>query len=113
MSSLDGSMKIYPIQMSPIDWFQSLLTSFTMKDLAMNADVIAQQLDINSRQIDVLNAQLALIQASPKQNVKDLQEKLDRAQEAYDKASADLSTRYMSTSYRWRRRISTRTTNSR
>ncbi|KIM38832.1 hypothetical protein M413DRAFT_29778 [Hebeloma cylindrosporum] len=96
MSSLDGSMKIYPIQMSPVDWFQSLSTSFTMEDLTMNADVIAQQLDIKSRQIDALNARLALIQANPKQSVKDLQEKLDRAQEAYDQASAELSTRYMS-----------------
>jgi len=96
MSSLDGSMKIYPIQMSPVDWFQSLSTSFTMEDLTMNADVIAQQLDIKSRQIDDLNARLALIQANPKQSVKDLQDKLDLAQEAYDKASADLSTRYMS-----------------
>ena len=96
MSSLDGSMKIYPIQMSPIDWFQSLSTSFTMEDLTMNADVIAQQLDIKSRQIDDLNARLALIQANPKQSVKDLQDKLDIAQEAYDNASADLSARYMS-----------------
>ena len=95
-SSLDGSLKIYPIQMSPVDWFQSLSTSFTLEDLTMNTDVIAQQLDIKSRQIDDLNARLALIQANPKQSVKDLQDKLDLAQEAYDKASADLSTRYMS-----------------
>ena len=95
-SSLDGSMKIYPIQMSPIDWFQSLSTSFTMEDLTMNADVIAQQLDIKSRQIDDLNARLALIQANPKESVKDLQDKLDRARLAYDSASADLSTRYTS-----------------
>jgi DNA-binding ferritin-like protein len=66
-----------------------------MEDLTMNADVIAQQLDIKSRQIDDLNARLALIQANPRQSVKDLQDKLDLAQEAYDKASADLSTRYM------------------
>jgi hypothetical protein len=96
LSSLDGSLKIYPIQMSPVDWFQSLSTSFTMEDLTMNADVIAQQLDIKSRQIDDLNARLALIQANPKQSVKDLQDKLDLAQEAYDQASADLSTRYLS-----------------
>ncbi|KIM38820.1 hypothetical protein M413DRAFT_75568 [Hebeloma cylindrosporum] len=96
VSSLDGSMKIYPIQMSPVDWFQSLSTSFTMEDLTMNADVIAQQLDIRSRQIDDLNARLALMQANPKQSVKDLQQNLDRAQEAYDKASAELSARYTS-----------------
>ena len=96
MSSLDGSMKVYPVQMMPIDWFQSLSTSFTMEDLTINADVIAQQLDIKSRQLDDLNARLALIQSNPKQSIKDLEVKLDAAQEAYDKASADLSTRYTS-----------------
>ncbi|KIM41583.1 hypothetical protein M413DRAFT_445557 [Hebeloma cylindrosporum] len=96
MSSLDGSMKVYPVQMMPIDWFQSLSTSFTMEDLTINADVIAQQLDIKSRQLDDLNARLALIQSNPKQSIKDLQVKLDAAQKAYDQASADLSTRYTS-----------------
>jgi len=87
MSSLDGSMKVYPVQMAPIDWFQSLSTSFTMEDLTVNADVIAQQLDIKSRQLDDLNARLALIQSNPKQSIKDLQVRLDAAQEAYDEAS--------------------------
>ena len=96
MSSLDGSMKVHPVQMMPIDWFQSLSTSFTIEDLTINADVIAQQLDIKSRQLDDLNARLALIQSNPKQSIKDLEVKLDAAQEAHDKASADLSIRYTS-----------------
>ena len=42
---------------------------------------------IKSREIDNLNARWALIRANPKQSVEDLQGKLDRAPEAYDKAS--------------------------
>lgn len=42
MNSLDGSMKIYPVQMVPVDWFQSRSTSLAMEDLTINADVIAQ-----------------------------------------------------------------------
>jgi len=45
MNSFDCSMKVYPVQMVPVDWFQSLSTCFTMDDLTINADVIAQQLD--------------------------------------------------------------------
>ena len=96
MSSLDGSMKIYPIQMTPVDWFQSLSTSFNMEDLTSKQDVIEQQLSIKSKLVEDLNLRLALIQSNPKQSVKELQQKFDTAQEAYDRASADLSTRYTS-----------------
>ena len=96
MSSLDGSMKIYPIQMTPVDWFQSLSTSFNMEDLTSKQDVIEQQLSIKSKLVEDLNLRLALIQSNPKQSVKELQQKFDFAQEAYDNASADLSTRYTS-----------------
>lgn len=39
-----------------------------------------------------MNAQLALIQSNPKQSIQDLQALLDKAQEAYDRASSNLST---------------------
>lgn len=35
-------MKVYPLQMVPVDWFQSRSTSLAMEDLTINADVIAQ-----------------------------------------------------------------------
>ncbi|KIM41608.1 hypothetical protein M413DRAFT_27918 [Hebeloma cylindrosporum] len=81
MSSLDGSVKIYPVQMLLVDWFQGLSDS---------------QLDDKFRQFDDLNARLALIQSNPKQCIQELEAKLDAAQEAYDKASSDLSTTYNS-----------------
>ena len=94
MSSLDGSMKVYPIQMTPVDWFQSLSTSFTMEDLTSKQDVIEQQLTIKSKVVEDLNLRLTLIKSNPKKGIKDLQQRFDAAQEAYDKASSDLSIRY-------------------
>ncbi|KAF8165904.1 hypothetical protein B0H34DRAFT_780581 [Crassisporium funariophilum] len=96
MSSLDGSMKIYPVQMQPIDWFQSLSTSFTMEDLTNDPDLIAQQIDNKSKQLDFMNTRLAVIQHNPGASVKEIQAKLDMAQDAYDKASSELSTTYTS-----------------
>jgi len=60
-----------------------------MEDLTINADVIAQQLDD-------LDARLALMQSNPKRSIQDLQARLDKAQEAYDETSSDLSTTYTS-----------------
>jgi len=96
MSSLDGSMNVYPIQMQPIDWFKGLSTSFTMEDLTTNPDVILQQIDSKSKQLDTLQTRLAVMQSKPKVDMKELQSRLDAAQDSYDRASADLSTTYTS-----------------
>lgn len=32
-SPLDGALKVYPVQMSPIDWVEALSMSFTMEEL--------------------------------------------------------------------------------
>lgn len=48
-SSLDGALNIHPVQMSPIDWFQSLSTSFTMEDLTSDPEIIFQQINVKSR----------------------------------------------------------------
>ena len=95
-SSLDGSLKVYPVQMQPIDWYQSLDTNFTMEDLTADPDLIEQQIDAKSKALDVLQSRLAIIQHSPTTDLKDLQDKLDAAQSAYDKAQAELSTTYTS-----------------
>ena len=95
-SSLDGSLKVYPVQMQPIDWYQSLDTNFTMEDLTADPDLIEQQIDAKSKALDVLQTRLAIIQHSPTTDLKDLQDKLDAAESAYDKAQAELSTTYTS-----------------
>ncbi|KAF8149916.1 hypothetical protein B0H34DRAFT_667269 [Crassisporium funariophilum] len=95
-SSLDGSMQIYPVQMQPIDWFQSLSTSFTAEDLTDDDDFIAQQLDSRSKQLDVLSTHLAIHQRNPKASVLDVQAKLEAAHDAYDKAQAELNGNYNS-----------------
>ncbi|KAF8956725.1 hypothetical protein BDZ97DRAFT_154780 [Flammula alnicola] len=96
MSSMDGSMKVYPVQMSPVDWFQSLSTSFTMEDLTADKDAIAQQLQIKSKELDDLNARIAILQCNPKKSVQELQTELQGLQTAYDNAVFDLNSTYTS-----------------
>ncbi|KAF7344143.1 ZnMc domain-containing protein [Mycena venus] len=96
MSSLDGSMKVYPVQLSPIDWFEGLSTSFTMEDLTQDPEVIRMQIDAKSQQLDTLNSQLVSLQMGTKGDPTDLQNKVAAAQTALDSAQSTLSQAYSS-----------------
>ncbi|KAJ7800714.1 hypothetical protein B0H14DRAFT_2615978 [Mycena olivaceomarginata] len=96
MSSLDGSMKVYPVQLSPIDWFESLSTSFTMEDLTQDPEVIPMQIDAKSQQLDILNSQLVSLQMGTKDDATDLQNNVAAAQTALDSAQSTLSQAYPS-----------------
>lgn len=95
-TSLDGSMRVYPVQLQPIDWFQGLSTNFTVEDLFMNPDLIAQALDAKSKQLDILNTQLAHLHRNPSSghDFEELQGMIDAAQSMYDKAQVELYTTY-------------------
>lgn len=95
-SSLDGSMTIYPVQFQPIDWFQGLYTNFTVEDLFMNPDLIAQALDAKSKQLDILNTQLVYLQRSPSSghDFEESQGTIDVAQSMYDQAQVEFYTTY-------------------
>jgi len=95
-SSLDGALNIYPVQMSPIDWFQSLSTSFTSEDLTSDPEIIFQQINAKSRLLDTLQARLATLQLAPKNDLKALQSAVEQAQSAYTKAQSDLQKTYTS-----------------
>ena len=95
-SSLDGAMNIYPVQMSPIDWFQGLSTSFTMEDLTQDPEVIYQQINAKSKLLDLLQSRLAALQISPKKDIGALKSALDEAQSTYSKAQSDLQKTYTS-----------------
>ncbi|KAJ6575756.1 hypothetical protein DFH09DRAFT_1361850 [Mycena vulgaris] len=94
MSSLDGSMKVYPVQMSPLDWFEGLSTSFTMEDLTQDPEVIRVQINAKSQQLDTLNAQLVGLQMGAKGDPTELKAKVEAAQTALDKAQSTLSEAY-------------------
>ncbi|KAJ7235845.1 hypothetical protein C8J57DRAFT_1571489 [Mycena rebaudengoi] len=94
MSSLDGSMKVYPVQMTPLDWFQGLSTSFTMEDLTQDPEIIRTQINAKSRQLDTLNAQLVALQMGAKGDPAALQNKVEAAQTALDSAQSTLSQTY-------------------
>ena len=95
-SSLDGALNIYPVQMSPIDWFKSLSTSFTMEDLTLDPEIIFQQINTKSRLLDTLQARLATLQLAPKNDLKALHSAVEQAQSAYNKAQSNFQKTYTS-----------------
>ncbi|THH33471.1 hypothetical protein EUX98_g723 [Antrodiella citrinella] len=93
-SSLDGSLKVYPVQLSPIDWFEGLSTSFTSEDLTTNADSILQQINTKSQQLDVLNQQLVALAFGQKGDVDALEAEVTAAQQSVDTQLTNLSMTY-------------------
>ena len=91
--SLGGSMKVYPVQMSPVDWYRSLSTSFTMENLTSDPEMIQQQIDAKSKQIDAFQTRLVFLRGTPKADLEGLK-KLDDAQSAKARAEANLSSAY-------------------
>ncbi|KAH8099644.1 hypothetical protein BXZ70DRAFT_942722 [Cristinia sonorae] len=96
MSSLDGSLNVYPVQMTPIDWFESLSTSFTLEDLTQDPDLIYQQIRAKSQQLDVLNSQLTALRFGSKGDPEQLRDAVTQAQENLDNAQANLALKYSS-----------------
>ncbi|KAJ7114588.1 hypothetical protein C8R43DRAFT_1113155 [Mycena crocata] len=94
MSSLDGSMKVYPVQMTPLDWFEGLSTSFTMEDLTQDPEIIRIQINAKSIQLDTLNSQLISLQMGSKGDPTELRNKVEAAQTALDSAQSTLSQTY-------------------
>ncbi|THH27511.1 hypothetical protein EUX98_g6673 [Antrodiella citrinella] len=94
MSSFDGSLRVYPVQMGPIDWFEGLSTSFTLEDLTSDPVLIEQQIQAKAQQLDVLNGQLTALRFGTKGTVDELREKTARAQTSLDDAQAKLASKY-------------------
>ena len=95
-SSFDGALKIYPVQMTPIDWFEGLSTSFTMEDLTSDPELIRMEIDAKGKQLDVLNSQLALLIGSKKGDTAALEAQVNTAQSSLDDATSALALQYSS-----------------
>ena len=93
-SSLDGALKVYPIQLTPLDWFDSLSTSFNLEDLTADPEVIRTQINAKSQQVDTLNAQLIALQMDATGDPTALQQKVDAAQTELDAAQSTLAETY-------------------
>ncbi|THH31771.1 hypothetical protein EUX98_g2429 [Antrodiella citrinella] len=96
MSSLDGSLNVYPVQMTPIDWFEGLSTSFKLEDLTQNPDLIFQQIKAKSQQLDVLNQQLTALQFGARGDPTELRNAVGDAQQLLDDAQSELAQKYSS-----------------
>lgn len=94
MSSFDGSLKVFPVQMGPIDWFEGLSTSFTLEDLTSDPELIEQQIKSKAQQLDVLNSQLTALLFGTKGKVEELRQQTARAQASLDDAQARLALKY-------------------
>ncbi|KAF7300633.1 ZnMc domain-containing protein [Mycena chlorophos] len=94
MSSLDGSMNVYPVQMTPLDWFEGLSTSFTMEDLTQDVDLIRTQIDFKSSELDSLNAQLVALQMNSRGDSKALEKQVQDAQTTLDQAQGELASQF-------------------
>ncbi|THH32074.1 hypothetical protein EUX98_g2088 [Antrodiella citrinella] len=94
MSSVDGSLRVYPVQMTPINWFEGLSTSFTLEDLTSDPVLIEQQIQAMAQQLDVLNSQLTALRFGTKGSIDKLRDEVTRAQMALDQAQATLATKY-------------------
>ncbi|KAJ3489873.1 hypothetical protein NLI96_g1832 [Meripilus lineatus] len=94
MSSLDGSLKVYPVQMTPINWWQGLTTNFTLEDLTQNPDLIKEAIRSKSDQVDLLNKQLVALTFGTKGDVEKLQEKVTAAESRLNDARATLAKQY-------------------
>ena len=76
-----------PVQMSPIDWFQGLSTTFTMEDLTSDLELIYQQ-------VDLLQTHLTVLKGSPTIDIQALQKNVDDTQKLQDEAMKALSSKY-------------------
>ncbi|KAJ7445919.1 hypothetical protein FB451DRAFT_1568024 [Mycena latifolia] len=96
MSSLDGSMNVYPVQMTPLDWFAGLSTSFSLEDLTQDPEVIRSQIKAKSQEIDTLNSLLVSLELGAKGDPTELRNMVQAAQTTLDKAQSELSLKYSS-----------------
>lgn len=96
MASLDGSMKVYPVQMNPLDWFEGLSTSFTLEDLTESPETIRVQINSKSRQLDTLNSQLLMLTMGGKGDPNALRGEVSKAHRDLDLAQSDLARQYTS-----------------
>jgi hypothetical protein len=90
MSSMDGSLNVYPVQLSPIDWFEGLSTSFTVEDLTSDPELIRQAIGAKSNELDSLTLELSRLALGVKGNAEKLEKEVETAQNEVDEATGTL-----------------------
>ncbi|KAM0430041.1 hypothetical protein ACHAPT_006047 [Fusarium lateritium] len=92
--SLYSAGKVYPVQMSPVDWSTSLETGFTTEDLAEDPDNLIATIKSKAKILDTQNKRLALLQNSSDVDPAVLRQEVDAAAKAVDKAKSDMRAKY-------------------
>ncbi|KAJ7069144.1 hypothetical protein C8F01DRAFT_977064, partial [Mycena amicta] len=96
MSSLDGSMNVFPVQLTPLDWFVGLTTSFTLEDLTQDPEVIRLQISAKSNELDSLNSNLVALEMGSTGDVEALRKQVSDAQDALTVAQGQVAEKYTS-----------------
>lgn len=111
LSSLYGASRVLPVIMvspgsstwdritadspqTPMDWSESLDTSFDPQDLSADPAIIEMNITAKARQIDTLREQLSALQHTVKGDEASLRAAMDDASDVYSKAQADLAGSY-------------------
>ncbi|KAH8826792.1 hypothetical protein DL96DRAFT_1801670 [Flagelloscypha sp. PMI_526] len=85
-SSADGSAKIYPVQMQPLDWFKGLSTNFQLGDLTSSPEVVRDQIEYMSQQVGLLQTELDALSLSDLEKVASKVESIQNALQRVDSA---------------------------
>jgi len=90
MLSLDESETIYPIQLQPVNWAKSLSTNFKPVDLLLSPKNINDDLMTKLAKKASLERQIQQLKKQPTGDIEDLQEKVNKAQNAQDEATREM-----------------------
>lgn len=109
LSSLYGASRVLPVIMvsfafppvrswliiqTPMDWSESLDTSFDPQDLSSDPAIIEMNITAKTRQIDNYREQLSSLQHNVKGDEASLRAAMDDASDAYSQAQANLAGSY-------------------
>ncbi|EPQ29004.1 uncharacterized protein PFL1_03294 [Pseudozyma flocculosa PF-1] len=94
LSSLYTASLIYPVQMQPADWFQSLDTSFTREDLSQSSDLLEAAMRAKASMIDGLQTQIANLRGFATIDPATAKASVEAAARVREKAIEDLAGAY-------------------
>ncbi|KAJ7789948.1 hypothetical protein B0H13DRAFT_1676272, partial [Mycena leptocephala] len=94
ITSLDGNAQIYPVQLSPRDWFADVSTSFPVELLVQDVESIRDQIRSGAYELDSLAAQLVQLKVGDTADTLRLQGEVQSAQAALNAAQNALSQSY-------------------
>ncbi|HEY9058904.1 MAG TPA: hypothetical protein VIO64_00140 [Pseudobacteroides sp.] len=94
--SLDASMKVYPVQFQPNNWFKSLKPNFSPKDLTMSTEILLSEFKSKQKQLEKLKSDLAQLELFniDQAEIQNLEKEVEAGKVAFRQAEAQLIKKY-------------------